>query len=251
MTTRSANVAFPIHRFAPSRIHTSPSRRAVVRRPPATSEPPCGSVKPKAPIFSKRLIAGSHRRFCSSEPQVRMVPMARPVCTCGERRHGRVDMCQLQRDEAREEVARPGFRGVRVGPVHQAELPEALDQLEREFGPGPAVVDDRGDLRAEERAKGLDLLPLTVRQQFLVRVEVGGQQPSVQVGTGRCRQSRCAAHGSLPQALWGVARGSAPVSALRARRSGSRTRLNADPEPVPRTRAAHGCRVATDHPSGP
>ena len=49
--------------------------------PPATSEPPCGSVNANAPIFSSRLIAGSHRRLCSSEPKVRMVPIASPLCT--------------------------------------------------------------------------------------------------------------------------------------------------------------------------
>ena len=74
-------MALPIHRLAPSSTHSSPSRRAVVSMPPATSEPPCGSVNAKAPIFSNRLIAGSHRRFCSSEPQVSMLPIARPLCT--------------------------------------------------------------------------------------------------------------------------------------------------------------------------
>ena len=49
--------------------------------PPATSEPPCGSVNPNAPIFSKRLIAGNQRRFCSSDPQVMMLPIASPECT--------------------------------------------------------------------------------------------------------------------------------------------------------------------------
>ena len=74
-------MALPIQRFAPLSTHSSPSRRAVVSMPPATSEPPCGSVSANAPIFSNRLIAGSHRRFCSSEPQVTMVPIASPLCT--------------------------------------------------------------------------------------------------------------------------------------------------------------------------
>jgi hypothetical protein len=41
----------------------------VVRSPRATSEPDCGSVSPNAPISSMRAIGGSHRCFCSSEPQ--------------------------------------------------------------------------------------------------------------------------------------------------------------------------------------
>ena len=80
-TTRSANVPLPIHRFAPSMTHSSPSRRAVVSSPPATSEPPCGSVSANAPIFSSRRIAGSHRERCSSEPQWWMLPIANPLCT--------------------------------------------------------------------------------------------------------------------------------------------------------------------------
>jgi hypothetical protein len=51
MTTQSENVALPIQRLAPFRIQLPPSRRAVVRVPPATSDPPSGSVRPKAPIF--------------------------------------------------------------------------------------------------------------------------------------------------------------------------------------------------------
>ncbi len=79
ITTRSANVALPIQRFSPSRTHSSPSRRAVVSSPRATSDPPCGSVSPNAPIFSSRAIAGSQRRFCSGEPQKSMLPIASPL----------------------------------------------------------------------------------------------------------------------------------------------------------------------------
>jgi hypothetical protein len=69
MMTRSAKLPLPIHFFWPLSTHESPSRRAVVRRPRATSEPESGSVRPKAPISSIRAIAGSQRSFCSSEPQ--------------------------------------------------------------------------------------------------------------------------------------------------------------------------------------
>ena len=46
----------------------SPSRFAVVVRPPLAPDPTSGSVRPKQPIFSQRAMGGSHCRFCSSEP---------------------------------------------------------------------------------------------------------------------------------------------------------------------------------------
>jgi hypothetical protein len=55
----------PIQRFCPLSTHRSPSRRAVVRSPAATSEPPVGSVSANAPIFAKVLIGGSQRSCCS------------------------------------------------------------------------------------------------------------------------------------------------------------------------------------------
>jgi hypothetical protein len=74
-------VALPIQRFSPSRTHSSPSRVAVVSIPPATSEPPCGSVSPNAPICSIRAIAGSQRSCCSGVPQAQMLPIASPEWT--------------------------------------------------------------------------------------------------------------------------------------------------------------------------
>ncbi|OSY36029.1 hypothetical protein BG653_06959 [Streptomyces platensis] len=47
---------------------SSPSRTAVVRVAPA-SEPPSGSVRPKAPSISPLHSLGSHARFCSSVPK--------------------------------------------------------------------------------------------------------------------------------------------------------------------------------------
>src|SRR4051795_8640707 len=58
----------PIHFFWPLRTHVSPSRFAVVVRPPLAPEPTRGSVRPKQPIFSKRAMGGSHFSFCSSDP---------------------------------------------------------------------------------------------------------------------------------------------------------------------------------------
>ena len=80
-TMRSANVPLPIQRLAPLSSHVSPSRRAVVRRPAATSEPPCGSVSANAPILRISTMPGSHRSRCSSDPQATMLPIASPVCT--------------------------------------------------------------------------------------------------------------------------------------------------------------------------
>ena len=68
MTVTSLKVALPIHFFWPLSTQVSPSRRAVVVKPPAVPEPASGSVRPNAPIFSSRAIAGNHCCFCSSEP---------------------------------------------------------------------------------------------------------------------------------------------------------------------------------------
>ena len=68
-TMRSANVPLPIHCFFPLRTQWSPSRRAVVARPPAMSEPCSGSVRAKAPIDVRSAMPGSQRSRCSGEPQ--------------------------------------------------------------------------------------------------------------------------------------------------------------------------------------
>src|SRR5882724_2222314 len=68
MIEMSHHGELPIHFFWPFRTQVSPSRLAVVVRPPEAPEPTRGSVKPKHPIFSQRAIGGSHFCFCSSEP---------------------------------------------------------------------------------------------------------------------------------------------------------------------------------------
>ena len=68
MIETSHHGALPIHRFWPLMIQVSPSRFAVVVRPPPVPGTTSGSVRPKQPIFSKRAIGGSHFCFCSSEP---------------------------------------------------------------------------------------------------------------------------------------------------------------------------------------
>src|ERR1700730_1298339 len=80
MIETSHHGALPIHRFSPLRIQVSPSRFAVVSRPPLAPEPTSGSVSPKQPIFSKRAIGGSHFFFFSSHPSMYIEPLPRPIC---------------------------------------------------------------------------------------------------------------------------------------------------------------------------
>lgn len=77
----SENVALPIQRFRPFSTQWSPSRRAVVRRPFAESEPESGSVSPNAPITSPEAILGIHSSRCACEPAIASDPPTRPFCT--------------------------------------------------------------------------------------------------------------------------------------------------------------------------
>ena len=52
----------------PSITQWLPSSLAVVRMPPGMSDPPPGSVRPKAASRSPAHSSGSHRRRCSSVP---------------------------------------------------------------------------------------------------------------------------------------------------------------------------------------
>src|SRR3989442_4466743 len=61
-----------IHIFRPRSTHESPSRFALVRSFVA-SLPTSGSVRPKQPMTWPLHSAGSHRCFCSSVPNLRMV----------------------------------------------------------------------------------------------------------------------------------------------------------------------------------
>ena len=64
---RSAMAPFVIHIFEPLMTQSLPCFFAWVFMFDG-SEPPCGSVRPKQPIFSPRAMSGSHLRFCSSLP---------------------------------------------------------------------------------------------------------------------------------------------------------------------------------------
>src|SRR5260370_7439049 len=81
MTEMSHHVELPIHFFWPLRTQVSPSRFAVVVRPPPAPEPTNGSVRAKQPIFSMRAIGGNHFSFCSSHPPRTMNPTASPSLT--------------------------------------------------------------------------------------------------------------------------------------------------------------------------
>ena len=64
---QSENHAPVVHTFEPFRIHSSPSRTAVINAP-ATSEPPLGSDSSCIHSSSPRRMAGRWRSFCSSVP---------------------------------------------------------------------------------------------------------------------------------------------------------------------------------------
>ena len=69
VTRRVSSVpALVMNALVPSITHSPSSRRAVVLVAPA-SEPPPGSVSPKAPRASPEHSRGSHSRFCSSVPK--------------------------------------------------------------------------------------------------------------------------------------------------------------------------------------
>ena len=65
---RSAMAPLVIHILAPLMTQSPPFFFACVFML-AGSEPPCGSVRPKQPIFLPRAMSGSQRCFCSSLPK--------------------------------------------------------------------------------------------------------------------------------------------------------------------------------------
>src|SRR5438046_9064722 len=81
MIEMSHQGALPIQRFSPLRIQVSPSRFAVVSKPPDAPEPTNGSVRPKQPTSSKRRIGGSQCCVCSSDPHIYIAPTDSPCCT--------------------------------------------------------------------------------------------------------------------------------------------------------------------------
>ena len=53
----------------------------MVSSPPATSDPPCGSESPNAPIVSIRRMLGNQRCRCSSDPRIEILLIASELCT--------------------------------------------------------------------------------------------------------------------------------------------------------------------------
>ena len=80
MIATSAIEASPIQRLAPVSTQPSPSRTARVAML-AGSLPAVGSVSPKQPISSPAAMPGSHRCFCSSEPNFAIALIASEPCT--------------------------------------------------------------------------------------------------------------------------------------------------------------------------
>ena len=146
---------------------------------PRRRSPPSGSVSPNAPIVSIRAIDGSQRCRCSSVP---------PACDRAHREarvdaeeavHRRVDPRDLRVQEAEEQAA--GGLGPAlaepVGQPREVEVREALDQLHRELGALPGVLDQRGDVLAEVGAQAPQRRGLVVGEQVRVVEEVGHRVP--------------------------------------------------------------------------
>src|SRR5256885_95130 len=81
MIETSHHGALPIHFFWPFSTQVSPSRFAVVVRPPPVPEPTSGSVRPKHPIFSRRAIGGG--------PPLLFPPPPTPGEEAHDRKHNR------------------------------------------------------------------------------------------------------------------------------------------------------------------
>src|SRR2546430_2539052 len=100
---RSAMLPFEMNRFWPSRTHSSPSRRAVVCRLPA-SLPAWGSVRAHAPNLAPFASGMSHFFFCSSEANQRREVSDRDVCTEDRGPDGRRAPTQFLHEEHERDV---------------------------------------------------------------------------------------------------------------------------------------------------
>ena len=78
-TKISPTPAFVMKIFDPLIRYPSPSRSARVRVPDA-SDPAPGSVRPNPPSTSPEARGGMNRRFCSSEPKLRIGESPSVVC---------------------------------------------------------------------------------------------------------------------------------------------------------------------------
>ena len=142
--------------------------------PPDVAEPTSGSVKPKEPIFSQRIIGGSQRCFCvliATE-----IDRARREASVNapEGRDRRVNARQLHGDQTAQQPASAG------GPVTLVSDPgdidverrELRDDFVRELVPCPIIFNNGLDLCLHEVAHALDDRPLFGIQQVGDFVEV-------------------------------------------------------------------------------
>src|SRR5215472_16887718 len=177
MTFMSEKVELPIHFFWPLRIQVSPWRRQVVSMPPDVAEPTSGSVNPKQPIFSQRIIGGSQRCFFAAQ-----VDRARREASVNppEGSDGGVDARHLHSDEAVEQPATAGGAVALVPDPCDIDVERAQlgDDLVRELVPGPIVLDNRCDFGLHEIAYALDNRPLLRIEQVgnLVEIAVDGRR---------------------------------------------------------------------------
>ena len=191
MIVMSENVALPIQRFWPFSTHWSPSRRAVVRRPFAESEPESGSVSPNAPITSPRGDLRDPLLALRLRARDRERPADEAVLDADERAHRRIDPGELERDEPAEHrgvLERPRLV---PGERQRAEVGQRLHDLMRELGPLPVPADDRFDVAFAPFADRGDRLLLAFGEQGgLVRVEIARQGREVHDGSNEGGMSR-------------------------------------------------------------
>ncbi len=93
-----------------------------------------------------------------------------------ERRDGRVNPGQLQRDHSVEQAGATWAAIALAGKARDAEFGDGRDQVVRELFPGPVVVDDRSDRLLHELPDAPDCRQPVRIEQLLERVEVGGQR---------------------------------------------------------------------------
>jgi hypothetical protein len=93
-----------------------------------------------------------------------------------ERGDRRVDAGELHRHERAQQAAGGGAVGALVAEADDVERCELRDQLVRELGPRPVVLDDRRDLPLGEVAHAAHQGAAVLVEQVLVAVEVTPQE---------------------------------------------------------------------------
>ena len=138
--------ALVMNRLEPSMTQQSPSRRAVVRVPPA-SEPAPGSVSPYAPRTVPLAIGTRKRCFCSGGAG----EVERPAAERGVRRDDEPERAPdpadlLDRDRVGERVEPRAALVLGDRDAEPAELADAPHDVDREAPLALVLVDDGRDL---------------------------------------------------------------------------------------------------------